>query len=73
MRNQMSVLLLILVLAAVICDITIHVRPVRAQSSPTVYIDQIFNAVSVRKPVVIKGNEIVAFSCANEYCYVLSK
>jgi hypothetical protein len=73
MRNHISAVLLMLALAVLVCDIVIRSRPVHAQSPPTVYIDGFSSRSGFAKPLPIKGRDIVAFSCANEDCYVLSK
>lgn len=66
-------ILLITVLAVLVCDIEIRIRPVHAQSSPTVYLNGLSTREYGNPPIVIKGGEVIAFSCAGETCYVLSK
>ena len=74
MRKSIPVVLLLLVLAAFVCDIMIRSRPVHAQSSPTVYIDNVADRFGKQHDeLTIKGTQIVAFSCADGHCYVLSK
>jgi ABC-type transporter Mla subunit MlaD len=78
MYRPISILLLLLVLAALTADILIHSRPVQAQSSPTVYIDEA-NVRGLRGgkevDITIKGTQVIGFSCAPNVprCYVLSK
>jgi hypothetical protein len=74
MRNYILGVLLLLVLVAVVCDILIHSRPVHAQTSPTVYIDNVAHRFGKQHDeLTIKGTQIIAFSCADGHCYVLSK
>jgi hypothetical protein len=73
MRNHISVVLLMLALAVLVCDTVIRSRPVHAQSSPTVYINQFSTLNSMEKPLAVRGRDIVAFSCVDQSCYVLSK
>jgi hypothetical protein len=74
MRKSIPVVLLLLALAAFVCDIMIRSRPVHAQSSPTVYIDNVAHRFGKQHDeLTIKGTQIVAFSCADGHCYVLSK
>ena len=74
MRNHISVVFLTLVLAALACDIMIHSRTVHAQNPPTVYIDNVAHRFGKQHDeLTIKGTQIVAFSCADGHCYVLSK
>jgi hypothetical protein len=74
MRNHIPVMLLLLVFVALVCDILIHSHPVFAQSSPTVYIDNVAHRFGKQHDeLTIKGTQIVAFSCADGHCYVLSK
>jgi hypothetical protein len=70
MRNYISPLLLLLVLVALVADIFIRARPVHAQ--PALFIDQVSAMGAVRHPVKI-GGDFVAFSCATDFCYILSK
>jgi hypothetical protein len=74
MRNHIPVVLLLFVLVTLVCDILIHSRPVLAQTSPTVYIDNVAHHFGKQHDeLTIKGTQIVAFSCADGHCYVLSK
>jgi hypothetical protein len=74
MRTKIPTLLLILALAALACDVASRTRLLRAQGSPTVYINGYSTRVdSGGKPLVIKGTQVIAFSCADEACYVLSQ
>ena len=74
MRNHIPVMLLLLVLVALVCDILIHAHPVLAQGTPTVYIDNVAHHFGKQHDeLTIKGTQIVAFSCADGHCYVLSK
>jgi hypothetical protein len=73
-------LLVLLFLAAMVADITIHTLPVHAQSSTMVYIDVVHHIGKQSTQLATKGSEVVAFSCANTYgsgggvdCFVLSK
>jgi hypothetical protein len=74
MRNHITLAVLLLVLAALVCDITMRSRPVHAQNPTTVYIDQVVNTASkTTAQITVKGTQIVGLSCGKEYCYVLSK
>jgi hypothetical protein len=74
MRNHIPVVLLLFVLVTLVCDILIHSRPVLAQTSPMVYIDNVAHHFGKQHDeLTIKGTQIVAFSCADGHCYVLSK
>jgi hypothetical protein len=74
MRKSIPVVLLLLALAAFVCDIMIRSRPVHAQSSPTVYIDNVAHRFGKQHDeLTLKGTQIVAFSCADGHCYVLSQ
>jgi hypothetical protein len=66
--------LLLLALAALVCDSMFRSHPVQAQSSPTVYIDNAAHRFGKQHDeLTTKGTQIVAFSCADGHCYVLSK
>ena len=54
-------------------DILIHSQAVHAQASPKLYIDTVMNNQIKDKHVTIQGTQVVAFSCAGDYCNVLSK
>jgi hypothetical protein len=74
MRNHISAVLLVLVLAALVGDIMIRTCTVHAQSGAKVYIDTFFNNTNFKtKQVAIQGAEVVAISCGPEYCNILSK
>jgi hypothetical protein len=74
MRKSIPVVLLLLALAALVCDIMIRSHTVHAQGSPTVYIDNVAHRFGKQHDeLTIKGTQIVAFSCADGHCYVLSK
>jgi hypothetical protein len=74
MHKPLSVALLLLVLAAVAWDIVIHARPVLAQSSPTVYVDEVdWRTLRHSANLTIKGAQVVGFSCESGNCFVLSK
>jgi hypothetical protein len=74
MRRHISAAFLFLVLAALAGDIMMRSRPVHAQSSPTVYINHVQNNMGkLSEQITIKGTEVLGFSCAEMYCYVLSK
>lgn len=74
MRKHTIAVLLSLVLAALVSDMTIRSRPVHAQSSPGLHMDIVWINTNIKNiPVTIHGSEVVAMSCIAEYCYVLSK
>jgi hypothetical protein len=75
MYKPVSILLLLLVLAALISDILIRSPSVRAQGAPTVYIDEVKEASLGNKTAELttKGFQVVGFSCDNLRCFVLSK
>ena len=74
MRNHIQAVLLLLVLAALVCDIAIHSRPVHAQGPATVYIDTVPHRRGIlHEELTPKGTQIVGFQCADGNCYVLSK
>jgi hypothetical protein len=55
-------------------DILIHSQAVHAQTSPKLYIDTVMNSPNIKdRRVAIQGTQVVAFSCAGDYCNVLSK
>jgi hypothetical protein len=59
---------------ALACDIVIQSHQVHAQNSPTVYIDNVAHHFGKQHDeLTIEGTQIVAFSCADGHCYVLSK
>ena len=74
MLKNIPALLLGLVFAALVCDITLHSRPVYAQAPLTVYIDSAPHHFKERHDtLVLKGMEVIGFHCADGSCYVLSK
>ncbi len=73
MRTYTSQVLLLMVLVALLSDILIRSRPVHAQTSANMYVDQISAQSSIHQRVKAGGPGIVAFSCAGEFCYILSK
>ena len=74
MRNIISVLLLGLVLAALLCDIAMRSRSVYAQAPLTVYIDSAPHHFKERHDTLtLKGTQVVGFQCADGSCFVLSK
>jgi hypothetical protein len=74
MRKHTIAVLLALVLAALASDITIRSRTVHAQSSPNLHMDIVGIKTNIKNTsVTIHGFEVVAMSCATEFCYVLSK
>lgn len=74
MNKPILVAFLLVVLAALLSDITIHTLPVHAQSSTMVYIDGVAHHIGKQSTqLAIKGSEVVGFSCANGDCYILSK
>jgi hypothetical protein len=74
MRNHIAVVLLLFVLVALVCDILIHSHPVHAQNSPILYVDNVAHHFGKRHDeLTIKGTQVIAFSCADGHCYVLSK
>lgn len=78
MHKPLPVALLLIVLAALICDTLIHSRSVQAQSSATVYIDGV-NYRDLNRDLKhgtslsIKGAQVVGFSCLSNECFILSK
>jgi len=63
--------LLILVLMG---DILAHSQSAQAQSSAALYIDTVLNNPNVKdRQVAIRGAQVVGFSCAGDYCNVLSR
>ena len=74
MCKHLPVVLLLLVLVALAFDIMIQSHQGHAQNSPTVYIDNVAHHFGKQHDeLTIKGTQIVAFSCADGHCYVLSK
>jgi hypothetical protein len=74
MPKHIPVLLLGLVLAALLCDMILHLRPVHAQGPLTVYIDSAPHHFKERHDTLgLKGTEVIGFHCADGSCYVLSK
>jgi hypothetical protein len=74
MPNHIPVVLLLCVLVALVSDILIHSHPVHAQNSPTLYVDNVPHHFGKQHDeLTIKGTQVVAFSCADGPCYVLSK
>ena len=71
MRTYILPILLFLVLVALVSDIFVRTRPVYAQSA--LYIDQISAQGAKHQKVTVNGTDFVAFSCATDFCYVLSK
>lgn len=72
MNRPLPVVLLMLVLAALVCDILVHSRPVHAQDSSKVYIE-VFSRPKPVTQLSIQGRQVVGFSCAENLCYVLSR
>lgn len=75
MYKPVSVVLLSLVLVALISDILVRSRSVYAQSSlPPLYITQAPRRAGENgKSVMVKGREVIGFSCEPATCYILSK
>jgi hypothetical protein len=74
MGKHIPVLLLGLVLAALVCDMILHSRPVRAEAPLTVYIDSVPHHFKERHDTMaLKGTEVIGFHCTDGSCYVLSK
>jgi hypothetical protein len=74
MLKPIPVVLLVLVLAALVCDTILHSRPVQAQSPLTVYIDSAPHHFKERHDtLVLKGTAVIGFHCADGSCYVLSR
>jgi len=63
--------LLILALAG---NMLMHSQSVQAQTSPKLYIDTVVNNPNIKdRQAAIRGTQVVGFSCAGDYCNVLSK
>jgi len=78
MHKPLPVALLLIVLAALICDTVIHSRSVQAQSSATVYLDGVTYGDLNRDlkhgtNLSIKGTQVIGFSCLGRECFILSK
>ena len=74
MQRTIPVVLLVIILAALVCDMILHSRPVHAQGPLTVYIDCAPHHFKERHDtLVLKGMEVIGFHCADGSCYVLSK
>jgi len=71
MRNHLSIVLLSLVLIALVWDIAIRSQPVHAQNVHKVYIDNVVNNLDQHE-LNVKGGEVLALSCTENNCYVLS-
>jgi hypothetical protein len=73
MRNHILTVLMLLVFAALVCDITIRSQSVHAQNPTKVYIDGV-GVLDPKQQLTVQGKEIVGFACANQTsCFVLSK
>ncbi|HXP88796.1 MAG TPA: hypothetical protein VN841_29005 [Bryobacteraceae bacterium] len=67
-------MLLVLVLAALVCDLILHSHPVHAATPLTVYIDSAPHHFKERHDALtLTGTEVIGFQCADGSCYVLSK
>jgi hypothetical protein len=74
MLKHIPAMLLVLVLAALVCDMMLHSRPAHAQAPLTVYIDSAPHHFKERRDTLaLKGTEVIGFHCADGSCYVLSK
>jgi hypothetical protein len=74
MRKHIPVMLLALVLAALVCDLILHSRPVHASTPLTVYVDSVPHHFKGRHDTLtLMGTEVIGFHCADGSCYVLSK
>jgi hypothetical protein len=74
MHKHIPVLILGLVLTALVCDITLHSRPVHAQVPLTVYIESVPHHFKERHDTLaLKGTEVIGFQCADGSCFVLTK
>jgi hypothetical protein len=71
MRSHLSIVLLLFVLVALVWDIAIRSQPVHAQNTHKVYIDNVDNN-SGQHELNVKGGEVLALSCNENTCYVLS-
>jgi hypothetical protein len=72
MRNNLSIVLLLLVLIALVWDIAIRSQPVHAQNVHKVYIDNVVNNLNQHE-LNVRGGEVLGLSCAEGNCYVLSR
>jgi len=78
MDKPLPVALLLLILAALVCDTVIHSRPVHAQSATSVHIDgvryrDLNRDLKHGTDLSIKGTQVIGFSCLGNECFVLSK
>ena len=88
MIRHIQIVLLVLILAAFVCDIAIHSYTVLAQapaapppsaptSASTLHVDAISHqhlfSVKAHSEVDVRGTQVVGFACQGDYCYVLSK
>ena len=74
MRNNILAALLLLALAALVCDLLVRIRPVQAQSPLTVYVERVpHHFKASHDDVVLKGSAVIGFHCADGSCFILSK
>jgi len=71
MRNLSSVVLVIVVVVFVLLDVIVRLRPVHAQSTVKVFIDQ--QSTSTLGTLTLQGKSVLGFSCNTASCYVLSQ
>jgi len=72
-RDPLSTVLMALVLAGPAYDIRTRTQVVHAQSPGMYYLQTVLHPTSDTLTVTTKGRDVVSFSCADGFCYVLSK